>query len=79
MLVKREAGRGLGPKPKTELLWLSLGRAVRNSDGGWCVGVGWWCVRGGGGGRAVHLRNTRQGVWSKPETEPLRLDFECAV
>ena len=27
-LAKREAGRGFEPKPKTELLWLDLGRAV---------------------------------------------------
>ena len=66
-LAKRKVGRGVGPKPETELLWLSLGRAVQTSDRGQSIGVVWWCVQGGsGGGGAVHSRNTRQGeVWAK--------------
>jgi hypothetical protein len=58
---------GFGPKPATELPWLSCGRAVWNSGGGWCVGwhggvyevmvvVGGLCaceMRGGGGGLGV--------------------------
>jgi hypothetical protein len=38
-LAKCEAGRGVGPKPETELLWLGFGHTVRNGNGGWCVGV----------------------------------------
>ena len=30
---------GFGPKSETELLWLGLRRAVRNSDRGWCIEV----------------------------------------
>jgi hypothetical protein len=63
---------GFGPKSETELLWLGLRRAVRNSDGGWCIEVVWRCVRGGGGGGgAVCSRNGRQagrGFGPKPET-----------
>src|ERR1700734_3210248 len=29
---------GFGPQPATELPWLSCGRTVWNSGGGWCVG-----------------------------------------
>jgi hypothetical protein len=72
-LAKHEGGEGVGPKPETEPLWLGLGRAVWNGDRGWCLGVGWWHVPGGGGGGVVRhvpggggggvvwLRNTRRG------------------
>jgi hypothetical protein len=74
-------GVGLGPKSETELLWLSFGRAVWNGNGEHCIGVGWWSVRGSGGGRVVCSRNGRQGAafGPKSETELLWLGFGCAV
>jgi hypothetical protein len=63
----RGRGWGLGQKYETELLWLGFGRAVRNGGGERCVGVGWWCVRGGGGGRVVRSRNARQGMGFGPK------------
>jgi hypothetical protein len=70
-LVNTRQRGGFGPKFETELLWLSLRRAVRNGDGGWCIEVVWWCVQGGGGGGSVCSRNGRQagrGFGLKPET-----------
>jgi hypothetical protein len=57
---KMRGGEGVGPKPETEPLWLGLGHAVWNGDGGWCLGVRRWHVPGGGGG-VVRSRNTRRG------------------
>ena len=74
-------GVGLGPKSETELLWLGFGCAVWNGNGGHCVGVGWWSVRGSGGGRVVRSQNGRQGAafGQKSETELLWLGFGRAV
>jgi hypothetical protein len=82
LLVNARQRGGFGPKSETELLWLGLRRAVRNSNGGWCIEVVWRCVQGGGGGGAVCSRNGRQagrGFGPKPETEPLWLDLGRAV
>ena len=74
-LAKCEAGRGVGPKPETELLWLGLGRAVCNNNGGWCVRVARWHVPSGSGCGVMGSQNVRQGggLGPKPETEPLWL------
>ena len=65
------------PKPETEPLWLGLGRAVWNGDGGCCVGVPRWHVPSGGGRGVVGSRNARRGggLGQKPETEPPWLGF----
>jgi hypothetical protein len=77
-LTKCKAGRGLGPKPETEPFWLGLGCAVWNGNEGWCVGVAWWHVAGGGG-RGFKKYKVRRGIGSKPETEPFWLDLGCTM
>jgi hypothetical protein len=53
--MKCEVGRGVGPKLKTEPLWISFMCAVWNGDGGWCVWVAQWHVPGDGGGGVMQL------------------------
>ena len=74
-------GVGLGPKSETEPLWLGFRRAMWNSNGGHCIGVGWWSVRGSGGSGVVCSQNGRQGVafGPKSKTEPLWLSFGRAM
>jgi hypothetical protein len=39
-----------------------MARRGQNDDGGWCVGVVWWCVQGDGGGGVVRSRNASRRV-----------------
>ena len=71
--MKREAGEGVWA------LWLSLGRAVWNGDGGWCVGVARWHVPGGGNGGVVRSRITRQGggAWAETRNRAVMARFRA--
>jgi hypothetical protein len=68
--MKWEPGRGVGPKPETEPLWLDLGRAARNGNRGWCAGVVRQRIQGGGGGGGVVCsQNVRRGAGGPKKTE----------
>ena len=46
---KMWGGKGFGSKYLKPSCYGSVSGTLWNSDGGQCIGVGWWCVRGCGG------------------------------
>ena len=82
VVAKHEEGRGVWVKIlKPSHHGSVLGAPCEVAAGGQCIGAGWLCIRGDGGGGVVRSRNARRGVdlGQNSETKLLWLSFRRAV